>query len=153
MVELYVMDTRCFSDKELFAEVYRWLSQYRRKKIDSCVYEKDKFLSMGVGYMLEVGMRKLDMPMQYGHIDCGRYGKPKLKTNDNVRVFNFNLSHSGVYAVCAFSSTEIGVDIQIMSQKVSDKALRVACSPNEYKRLCELNEEQRRNEFYRLWTV
>lgn len=145
------MDTRCFSDKELYREVYGSLSDFRRNKIDAYLYDKDKYLSMGAGYMLERGLRKLDVPLQYGHIDYGRDGKPKIKSKE--RVYHFNLSHSGVYAVCAFSSTEVGVDIQQMSDTVSDKMLRVGCSQREYKYLTELDEKRRRSEFYRLWTI
>ncbi len=151
MVELYVTDTRCFSDKELFAEVYRSLSENRRNKIDAYKYDADKFLSMGAGYLLERGLRNFNVPLQVGHIEYGRDGKPKLRTGEHV--YNFNLSHSGVYAVCAFSSTEVGVDIQKVSPSVSDRILRVACSPHEYLYLTELSGEECVSEFYRLWTI
>ena len=151
MVELFIMDTRCFADKELFAETYKTLSEYRRNKIDSYLYDKDKYLSMGAGYLFEQGLKKFNMPQQYGSVSYGKFGKPKLKTKD--RVYNFNISHSGIYSVCAFSSGEVGVDIQIMSDVVSDKLIKTACTPLEQVYLAGLDEQKRRSEFFRMWTV
>ncbi len=145
------MDTRCFADKELFAEVYRTLSQNRRNKIDAYKYDADKFLSIGAGYLFERGLRTLKIPLQWGHVEYGRYGKPAMRTND--RVIDFNISHSGIYAVCAFSSSEVGVDIQKTAPSVSDGVLRVACSPREYKYFGKLDGAKRVSEFFRLWTV
>lgn len=151
MVELYAMDTGCFADKELFAEVYRSLSQNRRNKIDAYKYDSDKFLSMGAGYLLERGLRNMNIPTQIGYMEYGRNGKPCLRSSE--RTFHFNISHSGVYAVCAFSTTEVGVDIQKKTPTVNDRMLRVSCSPREYVYLTELDGAELVSEFYRAWTI
>lgn len=106
---------------------------------------------MGAGYLFEHGLKMLDVPPQYGHIEFGRNGKPRLKSKDWK--YSFNLSHSGTYAVCAFSNSEVGVDIQQMAPVVTEKMMRVACTPREYLFLSKLDPATRRNEFYRLWTV
>lgn len=145
------MDTRCFANKKLFDETYASLSEYRRNKIDSYLYDNDRYLSMGAGYLFEHGLKRLNVPQQYGSVSYGRNGKPKLKSKDWV--YNFNISHSGVYAVCAYSTGEVGVDIQITSITVNDRVLRAGCTQREYAYLAGLDAEKQRSEFVRLWTI
>lgn len=146
---VYLMDTRCFADKELFAEIYGTLSPVRKKKIDAYMYDKDKYLSMGAGYLLENGLKAHALPPQQMHYEYGRDGKPGI----NDPRLRFNISHSGVFTVCAFSGTEIGIDLQQMTKRVNPTAFGVACSPKEKKYLKALDRKKWTSEFYRMWTI
>lgn len=76
------------------------------------------------------------------------HGKPYLKEEISCC---FNISHSGDYVVCAFSDTEVGVDIE----KKLNPRMQVArrfFHPVELAMLESRSEEQGER-FYDLWTV
>lgn len=64
--------------------------------------------------------------------------------------FDFNISHSGDYVVCVFSTKhQVGIDIERM-KPISLELLSDYFNPNEWK---EIQYSQNREEsFYKLWT-
>ncbi len=150
MTDVLVLDTRCFDDKALYTDVYGKLSERRRNKVDSYRLDSDKRLSLGAGYLFEYGLRSSGMSALYAHVDYGKNGKPFIK---GAPYIHFNLAHSGVYAVCAFSQDEVGVDIEKVGE-TRENIIRLACCKSECKRLMALRDEAQRSElFYRIWTI
>lgn len=82
--------------------------------------EKVRFARLTGLLLLDYGLRKLygAGKEEYG-IARGKQGKPFLPGKENRY---FNISHSGEYVVCAFSDTEVGIDIE----KVAQPRLEVA---------------------------
>lgn len=77
------------------------------------------------------------------------HGKPYLKKTDSPLFFN--ISHSGDFVVCAFSDTEIGVDIE----RINEARLAVAgrfFHPEENQELLNCPEEKRNELFFRYWS-
>lgn len=77
------------------------------------------------------------------------HGKPYLKTD--VPLF-FNISHSGELVVCAFSDTEVGVDVE----KIGKERLAVAerfFHPEEVALLLKVPEKERTELFFRYWSA
>ena len=77
-------------------------------------------------------------------------GKPFL--TGRAKQVHFNLSHSGEYVVCAFSDSEIGVDIE----KIGMERMRVArrfFHPEEIQALERAGEDGRKELFFRYWSV
>lgn len=77
------------------------------------------------------------------------YGKPYLSPESGIYV---NWSHSGNYAVCAVSDTEVGVDIQKMDREPGERLARRILMREEYldwETACGDGKER----FYRYWTV
>ncbi len=85
-------------------------------------------------------------------MDYGEKGKPYLRDYP----FYFNLSHSGVYVICAVSDREVGADIQRCSMEKGERLERIArrfFSPEELAALvCCREQAERAQLFYRLWT-
>lgn len=90
------------------------------------------------------GLGKADFTIVYGE-----HGKPYIAGLEHIF---FNLSHSGDYVVCAFSDSEVGMDIE----KVGSVRMGVArrfFHPGEIKKLEALSAELQDDLFFRYWTV
>lgn len=80
---------------------------------------------------------------------CDRLGKPYAV---DLPV-QFNLSHSGLYALCAVSARPVGADIQVL-RPVKDTLIRRVCSPEELDYLRWQGDRSLQTaRFIQLWTV
>lgn len=85
-------------------------------------------------------------------IEKESYGKPYIKGYPD---FQYSLSHSGEWVVCAVDTAPVGADIQEMK----DWKMRLAerfYHKDEYNRLLALGEsdiDRRTREFYAVWTA
>jgi len=77
------------------------------------------------------------------------FGKPFLS---NVIDIHYNISHSGVYVVCAVSNTQIGVDIELIKSIDINIAKRFF-SPDEINYVFYPSDEQQYERFYQIWTM
>lgn len=78
----------------------------------------------------------------------GEHGKPYFENSD----IKFSISHSGEYVCVAVArGIEIGVDIQIVQNNRERLASRFYAD-GELKQLEGLDDEERRQEFFRIWT-
>ncbi|MCL1936225.1 MAG: 4'-phosphopantetheinyl transferase superfamily protein [Defluviitaleaceae bacterium] len=81
------------------------------------------------------------------------FGKPYiLNCSKNDSIFEFNISHSGQWVVCAISKFEVGIDIE----KIVPIDLNVALdffSKSEYTKLMSVSENIKLNYFYSIWTL
>lgn len=62
----------------------------------------------------------------------------------------FSISHAGKIAVCAFSASELGIDVEKAAPV--DRELLSVLQPEERAYLCQAPEKDQAMEFYRLWT-
>lgn len=108
----------------------------------------DRYLSAGAGYLLDCALKRHGLSERQAEVFYGANGKPYLK---DCNLF-YNLSHSGVVAVCALSDREVGIDIQ-KKVKPSDALIKKVCSENETKYLLSLSETEKSSAFTRLWTL
>jgi 4'-phosphopantetheinyl transferase len=93
----------------------------------------------------------LDIKPQAIQFDYAEHGKPYLTHN---RELQFNMSHSRDRAAYAFClKQDVGVDIEFMRpQKNLQGMIGHVGSPQEQTELQQLDETQRLQAFYRLWT-
>ncbi len=68
-------------------------------------------------------------------------GKPRLDSHPD---FQFNLSHSGEWVVCATGSAVVGVDVERIRSRVTDLVPRVlsGAEREEFDRLAEIDQRQ-----------
>jgi len=147
MVTAYLLDCSVFSDRGLFWETFHKMPKKRQEKINFYRFWNDKSLSLGAGVLLSYGLREHGLSQTEAAIVYNENGKPYLKDSG---IF-FNLSHSGKYAVCAFSDEEVGVDIEELSD-APQELMRAVCTDAEYRYLLADREKQK-EDFFRLWTV
>ncbi len=131
------------SDDELKI-LYETLPQIRRDKADGYLFEKDRRLSLGAGYLLALALKG------YGKTEADvRYdpnGKPYIPD-----IF-FNLSHSGEIACIATADGEVGVDVEKISEKRLNSPERIISESERAEYLTGEPDEKIKNMFM-LWTV
>ncbi len=76
-------------------------------------------------------------------------GKPYLSGSENT---HFNISHSGDWVVCAFSSLPVGVDVEKIRRVNFDIARRFFSAEETYQ-LFSLPENKQTGFFFDLWTL
>ncbi len=81
--------------------------------------------------------------------DADENGKPRLAPDTG---FQFNLSHSGDWVVCATGSHVVGIDVERIRDKVPDVLERVL-STQERDQFASLPEPQQRRFFFARWAV
>ena len=104
MIKLYKININEISAAD-YTRVYNLLADDLKQKIDAKQNADDKKRSLAAFLLLFGGAKEL-----YKRDDF------EIKFNENGKPIcdfcHFNISHSGEWAVCVFSDTPIGVDIQ-----------------------------------------
>jgi len=87
-------------------------------------------------------------------ISYNKYGKPELSSNALMNNINFNLSHSGKYAIFAFSiSRRVGIDLEKKHEvKYADQILERYIPNFESNKFRELPNLTKIDLFFRFWT-
>ena len=99
--------------------------------------------------LLHEALDEFGIPEGEREIVQGRYGKPYLKDS---RVF-FNLSHSGDYALCVLSDTEVGCDIQQI-RPVREAVMNRYYHDEEKEYIdAASTERERMKRFARIWAL
>lgn len=147
MTECYCVCIReMYNNPSLFSRAVEKLPwNDRKEKISGFVHNKDKYLCATAGvllkYLFEIN----------GIRDCtllkNEYGKLYSKSCPEL---HFNLSHSGDYAVCVLSDSEIGADVEII--KNGDFQLARLFFTDKENEFLEKSEEFDRD-FFRIWTL
>lgn len=144
MVYVYALDLGKLKDPKDYPEIYESLPEYRKKKIESFRNQNGRRESFGAGVLLHKVCRRHGRSDQ--EISEGEHGKPQIDG------FYFNLSHSGNMVLCAVSENPVGCDIE----KIEKPTLRIAkrfFTENENTYLEKFEENQKAEEFFRLWTM
>ena len=104
------------SDEALFSRRLSLLPwEERREKVMRFRFDKDRRLCLGTGLLLAYALRRA------GASDLSLHtlpnGKPILANDPNI---HFNLSHSGLLAVCAVSDHPVGVDVEPLRDAIPE---------------------------------
>ncbi|NVO20625.1 MAG: 4'-phosphopantetheinyl transferase superfamily protein [Bacteroidetes bacterium] len=83
------------------------------------------------------------------HFGEGEKGKPYMPDHPEI---HFNITHSAEMVACAVAGTEIGIDIEHY-RKVNFRVAERFFSAAEYEDLFALEESQRQDYFFTLWTL
>lgn len=146
MAKLLYMDVTIFEEEALFQKGMSMISLERRKKIQKYKNPMTARLSLGAGVLLRIALDEFGLGDKIDQMETGAHGKPYLKDI----AFHFSLSHSGHYAICAFSNAPIGADLQQIKEKLPTRTTRIL-SAAEKAYLDKLAETKRIKTFYRLW--
>ena len=111
-------DVQPLSDPLLFSRGLSLLPwEERREQVMRFRFDKDRRLCLGAGLLLAYALCRAgasDLSLR-----CLPNGKPMLANDPNI---HFNLSHSGILAVCAVSDHPVGVDVEPIQNAVSEVA-------------------------------
>ncbi|RAN84821.1 4'-phosphopantetheinyl transferase superfamily protein [Bacillus sp. SRB_331] len=78
------------------------------------------------------------------------YGKPFVQ---NFSDFHFNISHSGEWVVCATANSNVGIDIERVSDIEALKLANEFFSEEEFYDISSMNSDEQINYFYDIWTL
>lgn len=157
-VFVYAADTKALKEDSVFAAGYSRVSEYRKKKIDRFLFQKDKMLSLGAEMLLQYCLSEHGVASY--QIKHGKHGKPYLQscvlkngTHSERKQLYFNLSHSEERVMCVVSDMEVGCDVE----KIDDVELEIAkrfFALDEYEKILSQKSKKEQNElFFRLWTT
>lgn len=146
MTKILYMNVNLFEQEVLFEKGMSMVSAERREKIQKFKNPMTARLSLGAGVLLKLALEESSLDGKMDQIETGVHGKPYLKHTD----FHFSLSHSGHYAICAFSNAPIGADLQQIKETLPKRTTRIL-SDSEKEYLENLTDIERVQAFYRLW--
>ena len=133
MVKVWLADITPLLEESVYRQYYQELPDWRRKKADKYCFAKGKAESAGVWSL----WRRVRAQYALGE--------------DAV----FNLSHSGGYALCAFSDqseVKVGCDLEEIKEFRQPVAKRFFCQ-SEYEHIMREEGEDRIRMFYRYWVL
>lgn len=96
--------------EEVLNKLCLFIDPEKEYKIKRLVNKKDKIRTL-IGEILirTIVIEELGIINKHIIFEKNKYGKPYLKGYEN---FNFNISHSGKFVVCAIDDKSIGIDIE-----------------------------------------
>lgn len=145
---LYASDITALKSDEKFMALLPKLTERRREKMRAYAHRNDALRSMAAELLLFHALTEIGIDPRSVSVCETEEGKPYL---EGVRVFHFNLSHSGNLAVCAVSSLPVGCDVQEITDVKLDIARRFA--PEEYEKIAALTGDMARDLLFRFWTA
>lgn len=154
MLEIYCLNINEAISDETFNELKRNISFERLNKVDALYFEADKKRSVYGESLVRYLARKynrLDLEQQIV-FKYNKFGKPYFESGSS---YYFNLAHSGDWLVCAWSSKEVGIDIeQVTPDNFDMDVVRHFFSQGEYQKI---NSQKNKNNqiclFYEYWTL
>jgi len=148
MLQLKIFNIDKLNNEDLFYAYYSDMSSVRKNKIDRCRQENDKKRSLGVGILIDEFLQGYNLREKDIEYRTNESGKPYFEE------FYFNASHSGKYAVCAFSDKEVGCDIEVSGKKNLCVAKRFFTEEEQNYIFNKSIEDVIANKrFVRLWTL
>lgn len=147
--KLYIAKITDLKNKEAYNKAYASVDIERKKKVDSMKFQQGKLQSLAAGVLLVHALQDVGLDITDAQFECNEFGKPYIKNSD---IF-FNLSHSGDYAICAVSNSEIGCDIEKIVRTEDKIAKKFFCQEEYLYIASQPNEQARKEEFYRYWTL
>ncbi len=133
MVKVWLADITPLLIEETYQRYYRELPEWRKEKADRCRGRSVRAQSAGA-WSLWSQVRN-------------HYGLPEETV--------YNLSHSGKYALCAFSDSttaKVGCDLEEIKTFREPVARRFFCQ-SEYEHIMGKDEKDRTQLFYRYWVM
>lgn len=149
-MKIYAVKITDITDENIY-KISSFIDPYKRDKIEKFINKKDKIRTL-VGEMLirtvigeELNIKNLDIIFQRN-----RYGKPWLK---DYPEFNFNISHSGEFVLCAVDHMPIGVDVEKIKSLEYEGIASSFFTKEENEYIFNDDLQNNLNKFYEIWTL
>lgn len=153
-MKIYAANTEAMKtmQEEIWSERIHLLDCTRRKRLVGLRQKKDQIQSIGAGLLLRYSFLEEGYTTEQWEnikVQCSASGKPSFVEYPE---FCYSLSHSGDWVVCGVHSKELGADIQEMRSWNTNIAKRFF-STDEYERIMQKKDDERRELFYKMWTA
>lgn len=123
----------------------------KRCKIEKFINEEDKIRTL-IGNMLisTIVVEELSIRNKHISFEKNQYGKPYLK---GYPKFNFNISHSGDFVVCAIDDKPIGIDIEEVKYIEYEDIAKRFFTVSEFNYIVKQDLDIQLSKFYEIWTL
>lgn len=145
-MEVYLLCLNALEQLEIQDNLLPKLSVDNQIYVDNIKFPKKRLTALGGRLLLEYVCRIHGI--KTFHLSYGTNGKPFFS---DVSDFYFNISHSGQYLCLAWSSKEIGIDIEQIRNELPKYPARML-STVDYSFFQRQAPEEKRNCFFQLWT-
>jgi 4'-phosphopantetheinyl transferase len=123
----------------------------KKCKIKKIINKKDKISTLiGEIVIRTLIIEKLRISNKYIKLNKNQYGKPYLKDYPN---FNFNISHSGDFVVCAIDNNPIGIDIEEVKYIEYEDIAKNFFTAHEFDYITKDDSFNSLSRFYEIWTL
>jgi len=149
-METYAVKILDIAD-DLLEDLLLLIDKERIYKIKKYINKKDKIRTI-IGEILvkTIASNKLNININSLFFDRDIYGKPTLK---GYPKFNFNISHSGNYVVCAIDDNPIGIDIEKTKTIDYKEIAKSFFSASEFDYIMKKDSNSQLSTFYEIWTL
>lgn len=144
-MQIYLLELTALRSDGVRSQALDALPVWRRDRALATSHPAARDHRIGAGLLLSYGLRRAGVEKDAAVLTLPA-GKPVLAGRTDVW---FNLSHSGVYALCAISDGPVGADVQEF-RRASLSIDRRFC-PDEREFLSALPEAERESALLRLW--
>ena len=107
--EITYLEIAPLSDPALFAWWLSRMPKSRREKVSSLRHAESQRLSLGVGILLYLALKKQGVDGGDVEIRATEYGQPYLPAHPEI---HFSLSHCAPWAMCALGPVPLGCDVE-----------------------------------------
>jgi len=146
MVSIYAFNIKDIDDDD-YKKFQSQVSLQRQNRAKHFRHFKDSVRCVCSELILKYAYQRNLSPIKVG---TNFYGKPYIMSDPH---FNFNLSHSGDFVVCAVASTDVGVDIEKFSKIDVDALSEQLFTPDEQCILQSYTYLEKQAFFFKIWTA
>lgn len=149
-MEIYAVEILDISE-DMLSKLYSLTDSEKISKVKKFINRKDKIRTL-IGDILIRTIITEDLCIRNDNISFEKnpYGKPYLKDYPN---FNFNISHSGDFVVCAIDNNHIGVDIEEVKYIEYEDIAKNFFATNEFDYITKNDSYSSLSRFYEIWTL
>lgn len=160
-VWLLRLDKSAIDRNAALAQFGALLGDAARRRALSYIDERSSVLHIFGRALLQVMLRR-HLPSDSDLIDAGRWefitgygGKPALAAPFDRSGLQFNLSHSGLFVMCAVTPTrQVGIDIESLSREVGfDEIAARHFAARETAEIRRSSGQTKRERFFYYWTL
>ena len=150
MISLYAIKNSSTLPNSVYTSLYALVSDSRKTKASQFLRKEDAYRCI-IGEVLATYSIALLGQVSFNSIffETDTHGKPFVLLQNPVQ---FNISHSGSWVICAVDCTTVGIDVEHIAKPDLAIAKRFFHA-REYMEMMDLEEKQRINRFYDLWTL
>lgn len=149
-MKIYAVETLDISE-DMLNKLYSLTDSKKISKVKKFINKKDKIRTL-IGEILIRTVITEDLGIRNDNISFkkNQYGKPYLKDYPN---FNFNISHSGDFVVCAIDNNPIGIDIEEVKYMEYEDIAKNFFATNELDYITKNDPYSSLSRFYEIWTL
>lgn len=149
-MEIYAVRILNISE-ETIDKLCLFIDKDKKCRIKKYINKQDKIRTLIGDILIRfIVMKKFEIKNKNTTFTQNDYGKPLLK---DYSTFNFNISHSDDFVVCAIDNKPIGIDIEKIKQIEYEEIAKNFFSVSEVNYIINKDFDHKLNRFYEIWTL